>query len=270
MIHVKQLVKKAGEQRILDGVSFSLEEGQMVGIIGPNGAGKSTLLSILSGVEPFQAGEVRLRDKKVDEYNRKSLARWLAVLRQEGLPSTSFSVREVVAMARFPYQNWLGDEEANSEAIIDHALEMMGLSSFAERRMDQLSGGERQRVALAKVMAQQPQLIFLDEPTTYLDIGFQVQLLDSVREWQQSNGLTVVAVLHDLNLAAQYCDRLVVLHEGKVAGLGTPLEVLTAENIRKVYGTEAIVMKHPVIGCPQVLLQPQRMHASKQKMEGGS
>jgi iron complex transport system ATP-binding protein len=257
MIKASDLRMTMNGSRILDNLSFELEEGGMYGIIGPNGAGKSTLLAILSGVVPYDSGIVSLRGKTVGTYGRKELARWLAVLQQEGLPSTSFTVREIVAMGRFPYQNWLGHEARDAEALIDQVLAAHHLEGLASRRLSELSGGERQRVALAKVMVQEPELIMLDEPTTYLDIGYQVQLLDTVREWQRSLGKTVIAVLHDLNLAAQYCDRLLVLKDGAIASIGTPAEVLTEATILDVYGTEPVVLPHPESGVPQVLLRPQ-------------
>jgi iron complex transport system ATP-binding protein len=257
MIDVHGLEKRMNGAKVLDDVNFSMEQGLMYGIIGPNGAGKSTLLGILSGVEPYQSGSVTLRGKAVGAYKGKELAKWVAVLRQEGLPATLFTVRETVGMGRFPFQNWLGHDEQDADRLIDRALSLMGLSALADRSLDQLSGGERQRVAIAKVMVQEPELIFLDEPTTYLDIGYQVQLLDTIRQWQRESRLTVVAVLHDLNLASQYCDRLLVLKNGKVAAFGTPHEVLTESTIQDVYGTQPLVLPHPVSGTPQVLLQPQ-------------
>ncbi len=132
----------------------------------------------------------------------------------------------------------------------------MGLQELEHRKMDQLSGGERQRVALAKLMAQEPSIILLDEPTTFLDIGFQVQLLDTVRMWQRERGLTVIAVLHDLNLASLYCDELLVLHQGKVAAAGTPHEVLTSALIEQVYETTTAIIAHPLTGVPQIMIQP--------------
>lgn len=256
MIEVRELVKQAGDRCILNRLSFDVDAGEIVGIIGPNGAGKSTLLSTLSGVTPPDEGQVKLRGRLVSDYGRRELARWLAVLEQGGLAPAAFTVREVVEMGRFPFQNWLGDEASDSGAVIERALNVMQLKALEGRQLRQLSGGERQRVALAKVMAQQPELILLDEPTTYLDIGYQMQLLDAVRDWQRRGGLTVVAVLHDLNLASQYCDRLIVLHRGGLAAAGSPQEVLTPELLREVYGADAVVLPHPLTGHPQVLLNP--------------
>ncbi|GLX70774.1 heme ABC transporter ATP-binding protein [Paenibacillus glycanilyticus] len=256
MINVRQVNMLVGGRPVLNNVSFDLEPCRIHGIIGPNGVGKSTLLQLLSGVRKPSSGEVSLDGVRLSSYSRKALARKLAVLQQGGLPPAGFTVRQVVEMGRFPYQNWFGDEREDHSMLIDHALQSMGLAELSNRTLDQLSGGERQRVALAKVMVQEPEVILLDEPTTYLDIGYQVQLLDTVRQWQRQRGLTVVAVLHDLNLAALYCDRILVLHKGGIAAMGAPLDVLSEALIRDVYLTDVSIVKHPVTGTPQILLQP--------------
>mgnify|MGYP001289224890 CR=1 FL=1 len=255
MIEARNVSYRLQGVQVLKELSFSLVGGGLHGIIGPNGAGKSTLLRLISAVETPDEGELLLDGRRSDRYSRKEAARWIAMLQQGGLPPAGFTVREIVAMGRYPFQNWLGEEKEDPSALIDEALETMGLLGLQNRRMDQLSGGERQRVALAKAMVQQPRLLLLDEPTSYLDIGYQVQLLDTVRRWQRSRGLTAVAALHDLNLAALYCDDLLVLHEGKVVAFGTPSEVLTADMLKRVYGTEAAIIAHPGTGAPQVLLQ---------------
>ncbi|RCW50306.1 heme ABC transporter ATP-binding protein [Paenibacillus prosopidis] len=256
MIEARGIVQSVEGRPVLNNLSCSFQKGRMYGIIGPNGVGKSTLLHLLSGVEQPKQGEVLLNGRSIYSFPRKQLARQMAVLQQSGLPPVGFSVREVVSMGRYPFQNWLGNEEHDSETTIDEALTAMGLRELEHRKMDQLSGGERQRVALAKLMAQEPSIILLDEPTTYLDIGFQVQLLDTVRAWQRERKLTVIAVLHDLNLASLYCDELVVLHRGTVAAAGTPQAVLTSALIEQVYETVTAVIEHPLTGTPQIMLQP--------------
>lgn len=264
MISVQQLSKKVNGRPVLDNLTFKLESGRIHGIIGPNGVGKSTLLQLLSGVMKPSSGEVSLGGISMSDYSRKALARRLAVLQQGGLPPAGFTVRQVVEMGRFPYQNWFGDEREDHSALIDSALESMGLMELSNRSLDQLSGGERQRVALAKVMVQEPEVILLDEPTTYLDIGYQVQLLDTVRRWQRDRGLTVVAVLHDLNLASLYCDQIIALHKGGIAAIGTPSDVLNVAFIREVYQTEASIVTHPLTGTPQILLQPEKQDSLRE------
>ncbi len=253
LVRVSQQVQG---NEVLSGIDLSFQRGGFYGIIGPNGVGKSTLLQLLAGTAQPVSGSVMLNGGEMSEIPRKQLARKLAVLQQGGLPPAGFTVREVVGMGRFPYQSWLGGEEDDPSIIIDEALEAMGLSGLQQRRLVQLSGGERQRVALAKLMVQQPSILLLDEPTTYLDIGYQIALLDIVKGWQRQKNLLVIAVLHDLNLAALYCDELIALHDGKVASKGEPAEVLTEQLIRELYGTGALIVNHPLTGAPQIMLSP--------------
>ncbi|RAV12949.1 ABC transporter ATP-binding protein [Paenibacillus contaminans] len=259
MISFSDVRKSFGGRPVLNSVSFNVRQGEMLGIIGPNGGGKSTLLRIMSGVDAPTAGEAYLEGKPVERYSRKELARFLAVLQQDALPPVGFTVREVIEMGRYPFQNWLGDDERDAADSIDRIIEQLGLNALSDRTLEHLSGGERQRVALGKAMAQEPKLLLLDEPTTYLDIGYQVQMMDYIRGWQKETELTVIAVLHDLNVAAQYCDRLLVLHDGGVAALGAPGDVLDAPLITRVYGTEPLIVPHPVSGVPQILLQSRLM-----------
>ncbi|WP_199615611.1 ABC transporter ATP-binding protein [Paenibacillus alkalitolerans] len=256
MIHVSSCCKSYGGYAVLDNVSFDVRRGEMFGVIGPNGSGKSTLLRLLSGLEPASGGTVAVDGRPVASYKRKELARWLAVLQQDALPPTGFSVREIVEMGRFPYQNWLGEEPEDKSELIESVMARLGLTPLAGHSVESLSGGERQRTALAKVMVQQPKLLLLDEPTTYLDIGYQIQLMDSIRSWQKEADLTVIAVLHDLNLAAQYCNRIMIIHGGRVVRIGKPEDVIVPETIDPVYGARTTVLPHPVTGTPQVLLNP--------------
>ncbi|MBU7318577.1 ABC transporter ATP-binding protein [Paenibacillus oleatilyticus] len=253
-VEVEQAAKAFGGRPVLRQIGFSVEPGEWFGILGPNGSGKSTLLHMISGAERADAGTVKLDGRLVEAVSRKELARQLAVLHQDALPPLGFTVREIVEMGRYPYQNWLGDETGDSAALIERILDWLKLRPLEERTVDGLSGGERQRVALGKAMAQEPKLLLLDEPTTFLDIGYQVDLMDKVRQWQRECGMTVISVLHDLNLAAQYCDRLMLLYNGEAAGIGTPEDVLRADLLENVYGTRPYVLRHPDSGVPQILL----------------
>lgn len=253
-VAMERVVKRYGARTVLNGIDFQVEPGEWFGILGPNGGGKSTLLQAMAGVEPIDVGTVKLSGKPVGEYSRKALARQVAVLQQDALPPVGFTVQEVVEMGRYPYQNWFGDEAEDAAALVDRVIRWLKLEPLRERPVDALSGGERQRVALGKAMAQQPKLLLLDEPTTFLDIGFQLEMMDRIRLWQKECGMTVVSVLHDLNLAAQYCDRLLLLHEGVIAGIGGAGDVLQEDLLERVYGTRPFVVSHPERSVPQILL----------------
>ncbi|WP_071394792.1 ABC transporter ATP-binding protein [Bacillus tuaregi] len=254
-IKVENVNKRYNDKVILEDISFFVKRGECLGIIGPNGSGKSTLLKLLSGVEDKSDGIIDLNRKAIERYSRKELATWMAVLQQESLPPIGFTVREVIEMGRFPFQNWHGEEKHEIELLIDSIIEKMGLTHLEDCYLENLSGGERQRVAIGKTMAQQPKLLMLDEPTTYLDIGHQIVLMDRIREWQLDEKMTVIAVLHDLNLAALYCDRLLLLHNGRIVAAGAPEKIIRADLIQRVYGTTPIIMEHPVYQVPQIILQ---------------
>ncbi|OAB46114.1 ABC transporter ATP-binding protein [Paenibacillus glacialis] len=255
MINVNNVSKMYGEFSALRNVSCSIQEGEWWGIIGPNGSGKSTLLQLISGVDKITTGELKIRGHHVSKYGRRELSQMLAVLQQDGLPAISFPVRDIIEMGRFPFQDWMGrDLGDNADTIIEDIMNKLQLQELGDRPLDELSGGQRQRVALGKVMAQEPRILLLDEPTTFLDIYYQLQFMELVANWRKETGITVIAVLHDLNLAAQFCDKLLVLQEGEVVGLGTPDEILTEDNIRRVYKVDPAVVQHPKSGVPQVLL----------------
>jgi iron complex transport system ATP-binding protein len=255
-LEVAGLTRAFGDLHALKNISWSVDEGSWWGIIGPNGSGKSTLLHLLSGVDQPTSGSVHIYGKKVGSYSRKELSRLVAVLQQEGLPPVGYTVREVVEMGRFPHQDWLGREKGvDVDLITDRVLERLGLASLADRALDRLSGGQRQRVALAKVMVQEPQILLLDEPTTYLDLRYQLEFMELLAEWRQETSVTIIAVLHDLNLTAQFCDDLLVLKDGMIEGVGASSELLTEERIRRVYGVEPVMLPHPDSGVPQLLLR---------------
>ena len=255
-VNVQDLRKLYGNQAVLDGVQFAVRPGECFGIIGPNGSGKSTLLKMLSGVERADSGHVHLNGVDIAKMKIKQIARKIAVLLQEALSPVDYSVRDVIEMGRYPHQNWWGIDDTECTSLIADISYKLCLEHLLHRAVSTLSGGERQRVAIAKAMAQQPDLLLLDEPTTFLDIGYQMQMMDMVRNWQVEQGITVITVLHDLNLAAQYCDRILILNQGKQIALGTPAEVISDHLIESVYGTRPIILEHPVSAIPQILLQP--------------
>lgn len=258
VVEAKALRKEYSQFTALDNIHFTAEEGDWWGIVGPNGSGKSTLLHLLSGILSPNQGTIYIKGKRVQDYSRKELSRIIAVLQQDGLPEIGYSVRDVVAMGRYPYQDWLGRDQDFGEEKIEEVLKKLDLASLSDRRLDELSGGQRQRAALAKVMVQEPEILLLDEPTTFLDVRYQLQFMDLLAQWQQSTGITIIAVLHDLNLASLYCNYLCALKEGKLFLQGAPAEVLTEENIRGLFDIKPVMIQHPDHHIPQFLLRKQK------------
>ncbi|WP_334076999.1 ABC transporter ATP-binding protein [Paenibacillus sanfengchensis] len=256
MIQVKKVTKCYGKFKALQDIDWSIAPGEFWGVIGPNGSGKSTLLSLLSGVEAPDRGEISLAGRSLSSYGRKDLSRKLAVLQQDGLPPIAYTVREVIEMGRFAFQDWRGREkQGGAEDLLERIMRRLELADLAHRPLSSLSGGQRQRAALAKVMAQQPEVVLLDEPTTYLDIRYQMQFMDLIAGWQREEGLTVVSVMHDLNLASLYCDHLLVLSGGRISGQGTPADILVPETLENVFHVKSYSIPHPDSGSPQLLLR---------------
>jgi iron complex transport system ATP-binding protein len=237
--------------RILQEVSAVLPPGTVTGLLGPNGAGKSTLLRIIAGIDRADAGSVALDGAVVGQLKRREAARRIALLEQNVAPSVDLSVREVVLLGRIPHRSRLlgsfGGEDDFGVAI--EALAMVGAGDLVDRRWHSLSGGQQQRVQIARALAQRPSLLLLDEPTNHLDVSAQLSLLHQVR----GLGLTSVLALHDLNLAAAYCDRIVLLQAGRLVAFGTPAEVLRPEIIRSVYGVDCDIVPHPRTGRPVIV-----------------
>ncbi|MBS4030769.1 MAG: heme ABC transporter ATP-binding protein [Clostridiales bacterium] len=255
-ISVKQLSFKYGETAVLDSTTFSLGEGVFTGIIGPNGSGKTTLLKLISRVLKPSGGSIYLDGRELASFSQKELARRMAVVTQDGDAGYLFTVEEIVLMGRAPFLGRFQSETMEDREIVRQVMEMTGCTHLRERRLSELSGGERQRVMIARALAQEPKVLLLDEPTNHLDIGYQQEILDLVKRLSVTHGVTVVAVLHDLNLAAYYCQMLLLLNNGKIFASGSPAEVLTDKNIGNVYRTHVLVTPHPVLGTPTVSLLP--------------
>jgi iron complex transport system ATP-binding protein len=239
---------------VLQNVVVDIAAGEFVGLIGPNGSGKTTLLCVISGVLPPQHGEVRLAGRNLREMGRRDVARIVAHLLQDHALGLAFSVREVVLMGRSPHLPRFGRETERDMAIVGRAMDLANVSHIADRPITEISGGERQRAFIAMCLAQEPQVLLLDEPTSHLDIGHQLSILNLIRNLNRQARMTVVAVFHDLNLAAEYCDRLILLDQGRVVAAGTPVEVLTAEMILNVYGVSVFIGRNPVSDGPHVIL----------------
>lgn len=228
-----------GAARILKGISLETHTGEFVGIIGPNGSGKSTLLKCIYRVLKPDGGCIWLGDQELHEMKIRNSARKVAVVAQHNYYNFEFSVREVVMMGRAPHKKMLEKDGAKDFEIVDQALKTVGMYEFADRNFSTLSGGEQQRVILARALAQQTPCLILDEPTNHLDITHQLQLMELVR----GLNVTVLSAIHDLNIAAMYCDRLYILKDGEIVGSGTPEKLLTPETIRRVYQVESEIVR---------------------------
>ncbi len=249
MLTANNLTLSIGRKRIVDRVSLDLCPGEVVAVVGPNGAGKSTLLKLLTGDWKPSAGSVSVMGRPLESWSRQELARRRAVLLQSSHLSFAFSVSEVVLMGRIPHNH--GTESARDYDIAEQALAYVGMSRFADRLYQTLSGGEQQRVHLARVLAQiwEPpaageRYLLLDEPTSSLDLLYQQQVLNVARQFARA-GTAVLVILHDLNLAAQYADRILMLKAGQARYVGVPQQVLTSHHIQEVYDTPVAVIAHP-------------------------
>jgi len=246
-----------GKEAVIKDISFELKKGEILGIIGPNGSGKSTLLRLMSRVLCHQKGTISFEGKEIAEMQLKELCRKIAFVPQDTLISFSFNVWEIVLMGRIPHLKRLQFETKKDFEIAENALKLTDSLQLKEKKIDQLSSGERQRAIIAKALTQEPQLLFLDEPTSHLDIGHQIQILDLLKRLNRQNNLSIVIVLHDLNMASEYCDRLILLNDGKIFKEGTPHDVLTYQNIEAVYKTIVVVNKNPISSKPYVTLVSQ-------------
>ncbi len=238
--------------RVIEGLSVSFEEGKLYAVVGPNGCGKTTLLHLLAGYLRPDAGSIRLKGKPLDRYPRRDLARQVALVPQDFTTGFPFTAREVVMMGRYPHLPRFSLPSARDQALVDEALAATDTAPLAQRLMTELSGGERQRVVVARALAQDTPCLLLDEATSNLDIRHALALLEGVRERIERKGRSAVAVFHDLNLAIRFCDDLVLMKEGRILACGAVKEVLTAENLERVFAAAARVRFEPFIQAAQV------------------
>ncbi|MDD2629466.1 MAG: heme ABC transporter ATP-binding protein [Limnochordia bacterium] len=245
---------------VLDDISFQVSSNDFIGIIGPNGSGKSTLLKNLNRILSYQEGRVELDGVELSKIPYQQLACRMAYVGQDTQVTFAFSVEDVVLMGRHPHIRRFKGEGVSDWQVVRRVMEATRIAHLASRRITELSGGERQRVLLAKALAQEPDVLLLDEPTSHLDINHQLEFFDLLQELNTQQGLTVITVLHDLNLAALYCKKLLLLDQGSIFAFGNADEVLTRENIRAVYNTDVEIYQHPVNHRPQVMLLPKQRY----------
>jgi iron complex transport system ATP-binding protein len=258
MIDVSNVSVSIGKKPIVKKASIHIDDGELVGLIGPNGSGKSTLLKAIYRTLEYQGGMISIDGKLIDDMTLKESALKTAVVSQHNYYNFDFTVQDVVMMGRTPHKSSMEMDNMDDLKIAYDSLQKVNMFFMKDRKFSSLSGGEQQRIILARALTQQTPCLILDEPTNHLDIKYQLESLDVVK----SLGATVLCALHDMNLAAQYCDRIYLLYNGEIAAEGTPEEVITEENILKYYGVKSSVEKNVHTGLLNVVYFPQ--HANKQ------
>lgn len=251
LLDASAVAVRIGDRALVDDVALTVNRGEVVGLVGPNGAGKSTLLRAISGVLPFE-GNISLDGRPTSAFERREFARAVAVVQQLPEAPPSMHVADLVLLGRHPHLGWFEQESARDRQIAHLAMARAGCLEFAARELGTLSGGERRRAFIARALAQEPALLLLDEPTANLDAGAQAEVCELLRELAAEK-IGVLVVLHDLTLAAAYCDRVILLAEGRVLGSGSPDEVITPEHVAHMYGTGVTVIHHPQHGIPIVI-----------------
>lgn len=256
-----------GERSVIETLSMTPPAGRITTLIGPNGCGKSTLLLGLAGLAIPQHGEVKLDGKALSSWPRKAVARRIAFLSQTSLAPEGITVKEMVRHGRFPHRSLFGGEQEADRVAVEWALSATRLTEFSDRMLTELSGGERQRACIAMALAQQADILLLDEPTTYLDLGHQLEVLELLSELNKTRGMTVVMSLHDLNHAIRYSDHAVVIESGHIAASGVPSEIITPVLLRRVFGIRATLIKRgegqvPVCYPEQTCNEPYLVHPS--------
>lgn len=253
-LNVKDLFCGYGKTDILKGISFEVKRGEFVGIVGANGCGKTTLLKALIGLLPVRRGEIDIYGKKISEMNRKELSRKVALVPQMMEPIKGFTVSEMILLGRTPYFERFSFETEDDHAVKRWVIQELKMEDMADTPVTNLSGGEFQRVAIARALAQEPRLMLLDEPISHLDIRYQVKILQLLRRIRQTR--TVIATFHDLNMAARFCQRLILMKNGTIIAAGKPDEVLSRENIWKAYRIKAEVRTNPKTKNAKLVLLP--------------
>lgn len=253
LLKAQNIVAGYDKKIIIDGINISIPSNKISVIIGANACGKSTLLKTLCRLIQPVSGEILLDDKKITDMPPKQLARVLGLLPQSPVVPEGITVADLVSRGRFPYQSFFKGLSKKDYDAVDEALEIMGITELANRSVDELSGGQRQRVWIAMALAQQTDILLLDEPTTFLDISYQVEILDLLTDLNKKRGTTIVMVLHDINLSARYADYIFALQKGNLIAEGTPSDIITDALIKQVFDLDCMVISDPVSNSPFIV-----------------
>ena len=253
MLRCRHVSAGYGDRLILEDVNLSVKKGEFVGLIGSNGTGKSTLIKCISGLLPLQGGEITICGKTHSRLKNRERARLVAVVPQSYHVEYDFTVEDIVMMGRNPYLGFGKKESQEDYDIVEKAMKLTNTEIFRGRLYNELSGGERQRVVLARAIAQKPEIILLDEPTSALDVHHQIEVMELITYLNEKEHMTVVAVLHDINMASRFCHRMVLLQRGRVAVDGIPSEVISRENMESLYNMKLVIRESPMFGKPEIV-----------------
>ena len=244
---LKQFSTGYDSNKIISDLNLKIKSGEWVGIVGSNGSGKSTLLKSIAKIIPIQSGDLLLNGLSIKDLSTKSAAKLISYLPQKLNPNLPLTVKELIALGRSPHKHfWEFDWNANDLAIIEEAIDLCDLKMYSNKALNSLSGGQCQRAYLALVIAQKPKIILLDEPTTFLDINFQIQRLDLIKNLNKKNKTTIISVIHDINLALRYCDRLAIFKKGNLLTIDEPVKALSKEFIKEAFSVESLNFDTPV------------------------
>lgn len=252
-IETKNVNIAYGNVNIVEDLNLEIPKGKITTIIGANGCGKSTILKTIARILKAKSGDIYINSKNINEQSSKEIAKNMAVLPQSPQAPGGLTVEELIAYGRFPHQSGFKNNKQEDKEIVDWALKATGISEFRDRKIEDLSGGQRQRAWIAMALAQQTDILLLDEPTTYLDIAYQVEILDLLTDLNRRRNTTIVMVLHDINLSARYADYIFALRKGKLVSQGSPEDIITSELINDVFGLDCEVIKDPVSHSPFII-----------------
>ena len=250
MLRIEDLSLSYGDKPVVQNLSLRVKKGQVVSIIGPNASGKSTILKSIAGIIKPVSGKIFIEEKDISKMDSKKLAQKVSILLQQNKNPDDISIEELVYFGRYPHKKWFEAFEASDQKIIEEAMKLTNTFALRDKTLETLSGGERQRAWIAMALAQEPDILLFDEPTTYLDLAHQIEFLELVNRLNKETGVTVVLVLHDLNQAARYGNYLFAMKEGKIFAQGSPEEVLNPQNILSIYNIEAKIFNaagYPVV-----------------------